>query len=496
MNAAIADVISNRHSLPWDFSYEETIATANTRPLRQRVLLTLWDSPSLWDRALALGHEVGYQSKTQRARVHETGRFSRNRIGYHVQYRGVEPVDSPRTERFWFLDLYEHHVFTEKPKADVLKTRAEFFEARGYESRLPWTHAPGLLKPLRRHIGSDAVFLERKHGYRFLHYEGIYAASLFGHLVVRMQTVTGARIGEVQQIAQNPECIKQLVNVGPKGSTRWLLRLIAKGRKERCDYFIDADTKDVLMEVLSFQRARMKVKKLPAVPHQSAKYPPDRYILQWNRKPLGQDVLNTALRFLLHEAVLNSDGGCVHLTTHLLRHGFATEMASLKVPVDVIAKILHQRNLDVTRYYSRPTNQQVIDAAEIMFVDRIDIAAEARRSPQEIGRMLQEAEGQIGSLTEVIGGTCVVGNLCPAKFACIGCSGNAPDPDRRYQIETKRAWATEQMEWASRQGLFTERRQMKHIQSDCDLIMEEMDLILRAREDSAQTVTIEREKSK
>ena len=186
----------------------------------------------------------------------------------------------------------------------------------------------------------------------------------------------------------------------------------------------------------------------------------------------------------------------MHLTTHLLRHSFATEMASLKVPVDVIAKILHQRNLDVTRYYSRPTSRQVMDAAELMFVDRIDVAAEARRSPEEIGRMLKDAEGQVGALTEVIGGTCVIGNLCPAKFACIGCSGNAPDPDRRYQIEAKRAWATQQSEWARQQGLFTELRQMKQIQSDCDLILEEMDLIVRARQDGAQSVMVRRGKSR
>ncbi len=497
VNAAISDAVANRQTLPMDFSYEESIATANGRPLRQRVLLTLWDSPSLWDRAVTLGHKVAKYSKIQYARNNEAGRFSPARVGYHVQYRGIEPVgETSRTEPFWFLDLYEHHVFSAHPDSEALKVRTEFFETRGYESQLCWALAPDLLKPLRRHIGYDAVFLERKHHHRFLHYDGIYAASLFGHLVVRMQTVTGARIGEVQQIAQNPECIKQLVNIGPKGSTRWLLRLVPKGRAERCDYFIDEDTKDVLLEVLSFQRARLKTKKLPVVPHQSFKYPPDRYILQWNRKPLGQEVLNTALRFLLHEAILGPEGGCLHLTSHLLRHSFATEMANLKVPVDVIAKLLHQRNLDVTRYYSRPTNRQVMEAAEMMFVDRIDVAAEALRSPQEIGRMLREAEGQIGALTEVIGGTCVVGNLCPAKFACIGCSGNAPDPDRRYQIEAKKAWASEQIEWAKEQGLFTEQRQMKQIQSDCDLILEEMDLIVRARQDSAQSIAVQREKSK
>ena len=497
VKAAISDVAANHPTLPMDFSYEESVATANGRPLRQRVLLTLWDSPSLWDRARELGYKVAKYSKIQYARNNQAGRFSQARVGYYVQYRGVEPVgETSRTEPFWFIDLYEHHVFSCHPDAESLKIQTEFFEAHGYESRLSWTVAPDLLKPLRRHIGYDAVFLERQHHYRFLHYEGIYAASLFGHLVVRMQTVTGARIGEVQQISQNPECIKQLVNIGPKGATRWLLRLCPKGRTERCDYFIDEDTKDVLLEVLSFQRAKLQTKKLPVVPHQSVKYPPDRYILQWNRKPLGQDVLNTAIRFLLHEAVLSPSGGCVHLTSHLMRHSFATEMASLKVPVDVIAKILHQRNLDVTRYYSRPTNKQVMEAAEMMFVDRIDVAAEALRSPEEIGRMLRAAEGQIGALTEVIGGTCVVGNLCPAKFACIGCAGNAPDPDRRYQIEAKKAWAVEQSEWAKGQGLFTEQRQMRQIQNDCDLVLEEMDLIVRARLDSAQSVTVQRGKSK
>jgi hypothetical protein len=32
------------------------------------------------------------------------------------------------------------------------------------------------------------------------------------------------------------------------------------------------------------------------------------------------------------------------------------------------------------------------------------------------------------------------------RSACIGCSWNAPDPERHYQIETKRVGATEQME--------------------------------------------------
>jgi hypothetical protein len=71
----------------------------------------------------------------------------------------------------------------------------------------------------------------------------------------------------------------------------------------------------------------------------------------------------------------------------------------------------------------------------MIFVDRIGVGAEALRSPDEIGQMLKDAEGKLGALTEVFGGTCVVGNMCPAKFACVGCAGNAPDPAKRYQIQ-------------------------------------------------------------
>ncbi len=494
VESAISAVKAGSLPLPYRFSYEEAVATDRGRPVRQRVLLTLWDSASLWDYAVEKGF-VANRVKQNRSRERQRGRFSPERRRFFTEYRGAEPVGASPTAPFWFLDLYRHDVFNHKRSREITARRDSFYHEHGYDSRSYWEQTPGMLKPLRRHMTSDAVFLEREHGFRFLHHEGIYATSLFAHMVVRVQTISGARIGEVQQIAQNPECIKQLVNVGPKSSARWLLRMVPKGRRERADFFIDEDTKNVLTEVVKFQRRTTGEKKLPVVRHQSSRYPPDRYLLQWNGLGLDQGTLNTALRFLLHGAIRDGEGRCVHLTTHVLRHGFATEMASLKVPVEVIAKILHQRHLEVTQYYSQPTKQQVLDAAEMLFVERIDVAAEAVRSPEEIGRMLREAEGQIGALTEVIGGTCVVSNLCPAKFACIGCSGNAPDPERRYQIEKKRGWALEQITWARRQHLPAEERQMKRVVQDCELLLQEMTLIERARTDQRQKVRIQPERS-
>ena len=322
--------------------------------------------------------------------------------------------------------------------------------------------------------------------------KGYLIAALFAHLAIRIQTITGARLGEIQQIAQNPDCIKQLINVGPKAAARWLLRMVPKGSTERQNYFIDERTKDDLMEVISFLREHTQAKKIPVVAPEYNKTLPDRYVFQWGGRMLNQCTLNSGIRFLLHGAVVRtSDGQGIHLTSHILRHAFATEMAGMKVSVDVIAAMLHQRDTSVTKYYSQPTRTQVMDAAEMVFVDRIDVAAEALRSPAEIGRMLDEAEGKVGALTEVIGGTCVVANLCPAKFACIGCAGNAPDPEKRYQIEQKMAWAREHALWSTREKLFPEERRLNQLVQDCELMLEEMSLIEQAQEDSLQNVQIE-----
>lgn len=493
--AAHRHVLATTRAFPHDVSYEETVATATGRPVRQRVLLTLWDPASLWDHAVGRGLPLALHSPDAQRRQGK-GRFAPHRARVIVQYRGVEPLGTlGQTLAFWFLDFYDHHAFSERTSREVLDARQAFFTRHGYTSRRSWEHVPGLVKPIRRDMAREATFLQREHGYRFLHYEGIYAASLFAHFVVRMQTITGARIGEVQQIAQSPHCITQLVNVGPKSTTRWILRMAPKGHKERADYFIDPDTKDVLIEIIRFLRARLGVKKLPIVSHPSPKCEPDRYVLQWNGKALDCAALNTALRFLLHDVARTPDGKAIHLTTHLLRHGFATEMASLHVPADIVARLLHQRHVEITQYYARPTKQQVVEAAELLFVDRIDVAAEAIRRPEEIGKLLRDAEGQIGALSEVLGGTCVVGNMCPAKFACIGCAGNAPDPNRRGQVETKRHWADQQIRWTTKEGLYAEQRQMRQLVHDCDVVLQEMDLVAAARKDDQQTLRLDHRSS-
>lgn len=487
---AIEYVEFHQVTLPHHFSYEETATLEGGRSLQQRVRMTLWDTVSRWDRMI----ELGYHSiEKTRLRHRRGGEFSPDRRTYQVEYLRTEPMGSEvRPSEPWFLELIDNYAVSPTWNVDRLRQRTEFYRRWGYESSDHW-YLPTRIVGWGPHL-REWDWL-REHGHRLFSSEGVFVAALFGHFAIRIQTITGARLGEVQQIAQNAECIKQLVNVGPKAATRWLLRLIPKGEGTmRRDYYIDEDTKNDLMEVIGFLRAKMGNKLLPVVRPQFHKGLPDRYVFQWDRRALDQCALNGLIRFLLHGAAIRTaDGQAIHLTSHVLRHAFATEMADLKVPVDVIAAILHQRDTTVTKYYSQPTETQVIEAAEMIFVDRVDVAGEALRSPAEISRMLKEAEGKIGALTEVLGGTCVVANFCPAKFACIGCAGNAPDPDKRYQIERKLAWAKEQAAWAAKENLLAEERQMKHLVQDCELMVEEMDLIDSARKDAAQGVTVEHE---
>jgi len=481
-------------SYPHEFSYEETTQTRGGRSVRQRVELTLWDPVSVREHAIGLGYKEAAQ--TRLVRRWRQGRFSPNQARLYVEYNAtVSLTPHCPAEPFWFLELFRQRIFRcveAREDSDFFNRRAAFDRKWGYQVCTEWSDDGLLSLGKEDYRALDCLY--RREGHEFLPYEGICAAALFGGLMVRMGTITGARGAEIQQIAQSPECFKQLENVGPKATTRWVLRLTPKGRREPANYYIDEDTKNHLAELIRFQCERLGESRLPIVRTEYQKTPPDRYVLQWNGRGVKLQLLNTTIRFLLHGALFQTmDGSAVRLTSHLLRHAFATEMAELKVSIDVIAQLLHQRDQTVTKYYSRPTASQVIRAAEMIFVDRIDVGAEALRSPEEIGRMLKEAEGKLGALTEVFGGTCVIGNMCPAKFACVGCAGNAPDPAKRYQIEQKLAWAEEQVGYAVREKLPAEESKLQQVIADCKLVLEEMKLIAAARADHSQTVTVHHE---
>ena len=484
---AVALVRENHPELPYAYSYEEVFVDINGRATRQRILMELWDFRTVFEEAVS----QGYATTDERMAAFDRGRTPFDHH-YHIpRYVRTETEDGAPTKDLWLLEFLDFDVFTNaRPGTNAYERKEEFNRRWGYHEGMTWNSKTSLIA-WDSDKWREIRFLICK-GYKFINAAGFYLLCLFANLTVRIQTITGARLGEVQQVAATKECILLLENVGPKKRSRWVLRLMPKGHKERSTYYIDNDTKDVLMLVVAELRRVYNAKQLPVVKAQYPKTPPDRYIFQANHAMLHQDSLNIMVRVLLHGVVINPETGkVVELRSHALRHAFATELAALGVGIDVIRELLKQKNVEVTNYYAKPTKAMVQNAAEMIFVSRLDVEGEARRSPREVQRMLEDAEGKIGALTEVLGGTCVVGNMCPAKFACIGCAGNAPDPEKRHQVMAKKEWALTQKGWAKEQGLKAEERQMENLIVDCDLMLSEMSLIQIARLDSQQSAKSE-----
>ncbi len=146
------------------------------------------------------------------------------------------------------------------------------------------------------------------------------------------------------------------------------------------------------------------------------------------------------MHFLLHGMVFRTrEGKLVVLKSHLLRHAFATHAVQVeKIPIDIVGAWLHQKNLTITDYYSKPTESMVAEASDL-FLSRVAAQINVReavlRSPEELRQLYEGARGKAGTLADVIGGHCVSHGYCAAKFACVGCAGKVPDPAKRYQIE-------------------------------------------------------------
>jgi len=150
--------------------------------------------------------------------------------------------------------------------------------------------------------------------------------------------------------------------------------------------------------------------------------------------------IGSCLRFLLHGLIFEThEGKPVTVKTHLLRHAFATEAVQRhNLSTDILAIILHQRDLNITDYYSEPTQSQVaqqVSEYHDIIMDYIDIDEAVLRSPEELQQEFREYKENVGVLNNVIGGVCVTNMVCPTKMACLGCQAKIPQPEKKHELE-------------------------------------------------------------
>ena len=157
-----------------------------------------------------------------------------------------------------------------------------------------------------------------------------------------------------------------------------------------------------------------------------------------------------------------------------------------KYPLDVVGAWLKQKDLAVTDYYSQPTAGLIAGAADdylARFSTFLNAGQVIERTPDELRKLHDEARGRIGALADVVGGHCTQPGFCPAKFACVGCPGNASDPPKRHQTESRLKWTTAHRDQAVHQRLTLDTARLDQDIRACQTMLREMDLVERWRAD-------------
>jgi hypothetical protein len=508
---------------PCAFSYEEGGDPEHSLPAQERLSFRIWNR-----RSFVLAHRESYKGGT--LYYYESRYYAKHRSRPPVEetqllleFVKVERLhDDAPAESLWFLELFDldvvgNHLFSRSSEEEIA-AKKHWFRAWGYldedqdEAVSPFNGAPGVLN-WSGEDGSDHFVRQarKKTGSLFLPIEALYAAATFGVLSVDVFTTTGMRMNESLQLRLTPECFVRLHMPAPAGAKdqspriRYAFRLLPKGEKTETlhDYFIGEETKRLLVKVARMLADHYHLQAgegLPIVAY-SPNYPRKHrferapYLLQYNHQALPGETLTACMRFLLHGMIFRTrDAKPVILKAHLLRHAFATFAVQVeKIPLDIVGALLKQKNLEVTDYYSQPTESMVAEAHDRYLARsalHLNVGEALRRSPEELQRLYQEAAGKAGTLADVVGGQCVSHGFCAAKFACVGCPGKVPDPAKRLQLEKHKVWAMQQVTYAAEEGLLPEAERMRQLARDCETELQEIEAIEAYRKDEKRAVQI------
>lgn len=497
---------TGQEAFPVTFSYEEL-------HLGLRLSFRVWDRPSFVEH-----HAEQYAASTKSECRRRVWGFAPEKNHLFLEFLYTEPLRNNLCEvdsLLWFGDLLRLNLLNADDRScsqEELQKKLDYYESWGYT-----TEDGTLLHPFRADIagllsykGSEKRFLseaqKRTQGLIFL-VEPLYAAATFGLAALDFFTTTGARNGELIQLSLDPDC---LYTLEIEEVQRYMVRLVPKGTDEPANYVVSTETLQNLERVGELLREHYQLQPDESVPSlqfstgspNAHRFPKPRpYLFQYNHFHLSENSINACLRFLCHGMIIQTaEGKAVTLKAHALRHVFATHLHQVEqVPLDIIAVMLHQKDVHVTAYYALPTWQQVVTTTNTLlekFATHLGSAEEAfARAPAELQRQFEEAKAQVGSLNTVPGGQCTCHAICPIAFACTGCVFNVPDPAREDEIVEQEQWAFIRLEQVKRRGLGPEIVKMQTLIQRCHVTRQEMQLmrIYQKDEKYEPTLKIERD---
>ncbi|WP_445296360.1 site-specific integrase [Chitinimonas sp. PSY-7] len=459
---AVAQCQQSGTRLPMAFKYaDEEISESNriTPVLRH---FNIWTPRALYEQALVAFPTIAAMYANSRSLQDFVGDEKIYLLGYKLP--ALRSPDS-LAEYGWFFRSAEESGWS----------------TRAYLARLEYWPFP---------IRNWLVKLEAKLGQLFLPVDEWYKQALIGHAALQIFTKTGARVHEFLQIRLvKDKLVRVRLSEGHEVNAFWAT---PKGRTAEEPFFIDDRCVRALHAWWSFLRdVSQPTHVIPPDRGFAGKLQPAPYLWQFDGRQLDTRQVNCAISFLLSGVPLRTAAGePFALTSHLFRHGFATEMRALEVPVDVIALLLKQKDVAVTDYYSQPSANMLIDLQRRIFESREDMSRAHIRAPAQIRRRVETALETVGALVPVLGGHCTVANQCPVAFSCMGCAGHAPDPSRRAQVIEFKAAYTQLAEIAEKQHLRAEQRKAMQIIANCEETLAEMELIEQADQAMAAPVIL------
>ncbi len=508
---AIKAVEVGKATLPFVFELREGGNEHTAQPPTECFIFKLWDR-----RLFVLEHSKEnphlFSPGTKRTAKNGERTFSKAKNSYFLEFLSAQSLDGTApASRLWFMELLEHEVLGEVsrgPEESAQAKRAWLLE-QGYgndqdEAFEPfYTPTPGIILPPKASGDNEFMKSAREHtGALLIPVESFFVAALFGMVALHILTANGMRIGELMQLRATSECIVPLVLPAPPEATdqsptvHWAVRAVPKGHRSPKTYYFDDEHLRLLsliklMLCEHYELDQSAGGDLPMVSirgNNKHRFPPDRYLFQYNHRCLHEGDFRGSMRFLLHGLVFQTlDGRRVTVLPHLLRHGFATWALNVaKEPIDIVAAILNQRNIAVTKYYGRPNPRLIAERSHGLMnqiSSYIDIDDLIMRSPEELHELLKKAQKTHGTLARTRGGRCLLCGECPILFACIGCSAKVPDPAQRDEVEEVQQITLIQIDRAKKKGLTLEVAQHQKKLKQCEAELREMDMIEACRAD-------------
>lgn len=504
---AIQRVEDQKAALPLEFELREGSNDKGGEKASERLVFRLWDR-----RTFVKYHHDSYSRKVHGEVARQSRTYSDEKNTYLLEFvrTQAESGDQPTTS-LWFLELLEHDVVghTSYGPPEVVEARRAWLRAQGYEEdgadeqTDPFkAQTKGVLHPPHTGSARFTKMARAKTDTLFIPIEPFCVAATFGMVALQILTANGMRVGELQQIRASAECIIPIVLAAePKAqdhspTVHWAVRAIPKGHRQPATYYFDEEHLRLLsvLKLILCDHYGIDPKTgadLPVVRlrgNNKHRFAPDRYLFQYDHSGLHEDDIRASIRFLVHGLAFQTlEGRRVIIRPHLLRHGFATWALNVaKEPIDIVAAILNQRNLDVTKYYGRPNPRAIAERTHGLMnqiSSYIDVDDLVLRSPEELREQLEKAQQTHGTLAHVRGGRCLLSGECPIFFACIGCSAKIPDPAQRGELEEFQQTTLMQIERARKRGLKLEVIQYQKKLKQCEGELKEIEMIEAYRED-------------